>query len=506
MPDMSKISDVVNDLSPDVMPDVQSKLEEISHSGGNVFSVTEVNSPTSFRDLTEGIEDKVTELFVLNNHKRTNKTYIAYGAKNNHPNKLIDLAHGSPTHKSILIFKTSLTYGKGINIQCSTDDEKEALEDFFKETNITDSIYKMCWDMVLFGAFTMQHIYEFNVDLERDGTRELKRVYKQPFQQFRLANPIKLEATGEWKPVEGVLHPTWGKSYRKKSEDRLPLWHKESDYEVFGDDLPSISNGNVLYYDRIYTPLMNYYPLPDYQTKGGLNSILLDSELIEFDVNELLNNLSSGYIVTFIRKNYSASDPEKERKIRAKEKALVSDDMKGARNNKRVVIMRAEPPEKGQDIDKPFLIDPVPSNNNSERHKILDDRKSKGILTAHGVPAEEIVGVPRMSGSGFSSEAEKLRVGTDIMMFTRIKDFREPIIKYLKNMADEAGLQYESISFQDNIPFRKNISNTMWRYAFTENEYREAHEYSKLEESELINIRENRTLKTGSNESGSGNN
>jgi hypothetical protein len=415
---------------------------------------------------------------------------IKSGIKNQHPKFLKDLLGSSGLHKTLVQTKATLAMGDDINVIVQEDappDEAQKAYAFLKKHGLIKMREGLAMDIGTYGGFCVQKAYDDDVVKEGSGTRKLVKAHKHDFDEFRLMKPTRSKY-GIYKPEYASLHSHWGNKYKQKDVITLPIWFPETtpdgelteeskefklDADILGveeKDLVEYQN-RFFYYGRVYTNEAKYYPVPDYQSSATLDAIVLDSELIHFDVNEIDNGLSIGYIITIFRKNWSIEDPDKEKRLREAENKLVSQKMVGAKNKGKVTIMRAQPSPDGNNKGN-VNIQPIPNNNNAERHIVLEKRKNIYILVGHGITAPEIGGVPDLTKGGFSSDAEKIVVAMESLFFTRLNKWRSVMYEFYESILLEEGFKIKGVKFIDNIPFRKKISDVILKYSYTKDEIR----------------------------------
>lgn len=471
-------------------------------NGLKTFSVENLDfgQATSSKSSEDKGSFKFVELYRKTQAKRS---VIKYGKYNDHPQFLKELVELSSMHRSLVETKANLTMGDGVLFTAQNETIPKKALDFLKDTGLLAMRQGISLDLSTFGGFSAQLAYTDDVTADRvnNGTRDLEMAHKHDFEEFRLLVPQKNQY-GIWKATYGAVHPNWGKRARMTEAVILPLWFAETksdgtqtldakdfklDKDIFGakteKELVQYQD-RFYYYDRVFTNLTKFYPVPDYQTRAAINAIILDGELIEFDVNELRNNLTTGYIVTFLRKDWSNEDATKEAKIRSAERDLVRNDMTGAANNGRVTIVRAEPPANGEKAKEAFTVNEIPNTNTADRHNILESRKNTYILVAHGIIAPEIAGIPNSVKSGFSSDADRIVDAIANLFFTRLNKNREVIKKFYLTMVKEAGFEVDDMQFVDNIPFRKKIETGLLKHAFLINEVRKMHGHEPLSDEE----------------------
>lgn len=469
---------------------------ENNFEGLKVFSVTEIKAENGSGVLDSGgIFNTVSMMQLLEGvpkSRTSDKAYIKFGIDNQHPQYLLELFKKSGTHQSIVRTKAILTMGDGIVLE-GPDAEKGY--ELLDSLNYMDDIHEpIAWDVTMYGGFVVQKIYgETDLELNR---QKLTLLHHHPFYEFRIGPPEKVQI-GINIPLLGLIHSNWSKGTRKSDIIELPLYFDEDNplkkEKPIQDLLSEYESDNQLYYGKIYSPSTRFYPVPDYQSESGMNAIMLDNELILFDISELTNNMTAGYMITFIRKDYSTEDPEKENRFRKAEESLVKNDMRGAGNNKRIVITRAEPPKPGEEVRQPFQLQEIPSTNTGDRHNIIERRKNIAILVAHGLAAPEIAGIPDLNKGSFTSQAENLLQSVELLFEFRIKSLRKPLLKFVMSLMDEAGLDITSAQVKDNIPFRKKISDAMWKHAFLIDEIRNAYGHAALSEEEREKLNEEKS-------------
>jgi len=319
-------------------------------NGLKTFSVENIDFGQG--STSKSIEDKGSFKFVeLYRKSQSKRSVIKYGKYNDHPQFLKELVELSSMHRSLVETKANLTMGDGVIFTAATEGvPKQALK-FLKDTGLLEMRQGISLDLTTFGGFAAQLAYVDDVTANRpnNSMRDLKMAYKHDFEEFRLMMPQQNQYN-IWESNYGAIHTCWSRRARMSEAIILPLWfpdtdsdgNQSADAKVFKLDLDILGLENekaaksledrFYYYDRTFTNLSKFYPVPDYQTRAAINAIILDGELIEFDVNELRNNLTTGYIVTFLRKDWSKEDATKEAKIRAAERDLVRNDMTGSKN------------------------------------------------------------------------------------------------------------------------------------------------------------------------------
>lgn len=387
--------------------------------------------------------------------KKGKQKWILYGATNDYPLFLIDLAKRSGFHSSCLISKTNMLYGGGIGFKGKDGDVIKAKE-FFKLIGIDNLLHlAICCDMAYFGGTYPQIVK----GLTEKAAGNISKIVRPRFETVRLGEEV--EEAKEMIIQQHFYSPDWTKATKTGSKEPTPV-------DAFTQANWDANKDNLSYAILNRDPLFEYYGKPDYLSESACNSMIADAELSKYDAADVINGMSAGHIITFYRTDFSLSDPDKETEIRTKEEEMVKTGLMGSTNVGKVVIQRALP----SDAEHAGIeITPIPSSNTGSRYKEMCSRLQINILSAHGIVAPELAGIPNLANGGFSSEADKLLVANELVFFNRISMLREPIVKFYNKLLELGAIQAE-VEILNNLPVRKIISDAMWQYAFTKNEFR----------------------------------
>ncbi len=407
--------------------------------------------------------------------------WVLYGSDNRFPFVLIDLARKGLVHNSLLITKTNMVTGEGFSFApTELGSEQSILEAkaLFERIGINYFKHKQfCADVVLFGGTFPQLVYGRNAN----GERELKQIIKKRFEQVRVNVPTM--ETGEYEETSKYhyYHSNWAKGNLTKVKPvSIPTfndkYHTSNEYDNF----------SLLVADE--SPLMEYYPRPDYLTESAMLAIENEKEIMLFDSNDLKKGLTVAGIITIVREDYTNVDEEKEAEIRTKEEAVIKEKMTGASNNGNVIVTRMTPDATGLAAEKGSVFyTPIANNNNADRHKIITERKDVAILSAHGVPMADIAGLPTITKTGLSSQSEMLRMAIQVLYYNRIKPMQMIVEEFYNRILKIHNIQAIA-KIQNNLPLVNYISDAMWVSAFTKDEFRQSVNYAPLNEEQRTEL------------------
>lgn len=407
------------------------------------------------------------------------KEWIKYGTKDDYPYFLMALAKSSDIHFDCLLTKANMTAGGGFDF---TGEDAEKARQLFKSLGVTKRLHKaFAWDISLFGGTYAQLV----TGLDTTAKPMIKKIIRQPFQYVRLGKDEEFQFgteikkhyyADEWNKVTAIKDNAKVKELRVYSEG-INLTDIYNEVKA-NKDIKDKKMPNLSYLAGHYTPLIEYYPTPDYLTEASINAILTDIELAKFDLAELVNGMTAGFIITFYREDFSKKDKDKETEIRSKEEEMVK-ELIGGDNANRTVIQRALPSLHAQ---KGIEITQIPSTNTSSKQESITKRKNINILAAHGFVTPDLAGIPDLGTSGFSSQAEKLITANEILFYNRINNLQEPLLEFYNLILSRNSLKCEAMIL-NNMPVRQAVSDIMWQWAFSKDEFRESVGYSTLDPS-----------------------
>lgn len=354
-------------------------------------------SMMSFGRLETGTP-KVDEIFGKNE-------WIDFGLKNDYPQELIRLyQNSSGRHSKLIQRKVDIIAGNGFR-------EVPELTDFiknqFSKEDLNEIAYKIAFDEVIFGGFYINVIW----NKAGDKIAQLEHI---PFEKVRIAKPNE---EGE---VEGFfISKDWTKRHRVENK---PEWISTFNPEK-SKEYPS-----QLLQIRIYSPGMEFYSLPSYQS--SLNWIKLDYEISTFHLKNVQNGLMPGMIVV----NKMGIPPAEEReKIYNEIKARYS----AAENAGDFIMVFAE-------NDKAPEFIPVELNASDQRFKDLKEQINEELMIAHGF-TQATSGIAVQGALGSRQELEE-----------QLEYLQTTVITPLQNVIDRT---FNKLAAVNNLPMQFKLNN-----------------------------------------------
>ena len=267
----------------------------------------------------------------------------------------------------------------------------------------------------------------------------------------------------------------------KKLVGRIPVYS-----DIDANDNPIILEPGT--YSKIcgtFDPSRKYYPTPYYESKAAMYYFVVDFMISQMDFNDLKNGFPLEYILVVNRQQLSNAEDENAKK--AQEIKQMRRDYKGVTGAKTAIMWASpETDAQGKVINKePVSVITIPTGKSNERFDTLRKQMKSATLTAHGLPAEEILGIPSFSGTGFSSESTKLITGLELFIFNTIKPQQQIIEADLTEEIQKAGI-YVDLTTNNERPMLEVISESLLSNNYTTDEIRAKFGDEPLPEDETL--------------------
>ena len=343
------------------------------------------------------------------------KDYVTLGAKNDFPNKLIELYEGSSIHHTCIQAKVDGTIGDGIAMVGGEYINQEG------ET-WNDILSKVALDYMIFGT------YALNVIWNRAGDR-IAEVYHLPVANVRSGKMDEMDKVNEY-----FYSSNWGNT-RKYVPVAYPAF---STTDTKGD------NSSQIYYCKKYTPGATVYGLPSYM--GCLNYAQLEKDISVFHANQIENGMFPGMMITLT--NGSANPEERQMIYRDLERSF-----SGSKNAGKMFLSFVDSPDRAPQVQ---TIDQA----NDDYYVILSDAIKNAITTAHRITSNRLIGIS--DPSGFSNNADEIKVAYAHFYSTVIEPIQQHLEKTLGYIAKNMGFNIDfniipsKIDFDDTIEGSEN--------------------------------------------------
>lgn len=323
------------------------------------------------------------------------KDWMGFGKNNLFPQDLIELYNTSAIHATAVNSITDGVKGEGIK---NVGDEYLNLDG---ET-LNDIFAKITLDYVLFNG------YALNLVWNREGTR-IAEIYHVPFAKVRSGKEDEDGNVNEY-----YFSKDW--SNVRKNPPKA--------FRSFNPTDNKKDNASQIYYCMGYQPGQDFYPLPTYM--GATTDIDLDARISRFHNQNLKQGLNPSMFIQF---RSGIPTPEERRDIYRE----IEQTFSGEENAGRFFLSFSRPGEE-------MSVTPIESGND-DYYVTLEERISSRILTAHRITSPLLLGIK--DASGFSNNAEEIKVAYAHFMGTVIEPKQEKLTKTLQYILKFYGLNVE---------------------------------------------------------------
>ena len=318
---------------------------------------------------------------------------------------LIKRYETSPTNQACIDGSTDLIYGKGVKARTPE------LEDYLYKLTNDEEIRKIVFDYKMFGNVAVQVVFS----PERD---RIIGFYHLPVDTLR---SCKVDDEGN---IPGYYYSSdW--SDMKIKPRFIPIFGSTE----FEEDV------QVIYLKR-YSPGKFYYGIPDYYS--AIQYCAVEEEVSNLHINNILNNFMPSTIL-----NFNSGLPPVE------EQYLIENSIKakftGTTNAGRFILSFNENPESKTTVE---MLRP---ENLHQQYDFIAEESSRKIMLAHRVTSQMLFGIK--TATGFSSNADELKMGYEIFYSMVINPIQGELIKIFQGILEFNGVQGEELYFSPLIPF-----------------------------------------------------
>ena len=366
--------------------------------------------------------------------------WFEYGSdrpyKNCYGDFLVKLLNESSKQSTIIDAKTKFIVGRGFAVDSSKLNlqERALVEGFLRmpneDGNMNDLLAKVVKDKKVFGGFAMQ--------IRVNANNKIASVDHIDFNNVRVG------------VEDGVYYYTedWKSRSPEKNEDYTTL-------EVFPfNDQVSTEKNYIVYYKE-YRPDLGEYPLPDYI--AAVPYLEADAEISNFTLQNIKNNLSAGYVISF--NNGQPSDEEmSEIERRFKDYATGTD------NAGKPLLSFTD-----QASDHPQIL-PIPVNGQDERFINLNTQITQEIFTAHSIVSPMLFGIKDTTGLG--NNADELRTSAELYQNLHIDPEQDILNDLFNEIINYNGIP-KCLYIQKIEPVSNPLSEATIVGAMTQEEIRE---------------------------------
>jgi hypothetical protein len=328
------------------------------------------------------------------------KKWVLNGRNNEFYKTIIDAYNGSTTNSAIIDSYANFIYGKGIdsNQKLTKPKEWSALNTIFDKKELR----KICKDFEMFGEASVEVKYLNN---------EVKKVYH--IAKERVAPEVANE--------DGDITGYWY-SYDFSNVQK----YKPERYDAFGFGSGSGERSEI-YIIRDYQVGQFYYSNPSYVS--GLSWAKFEEEFQNYCIKHIQNGLSFGYIIN-MNAGVQASEIEIMETTRRIRENLTGSNKAGNfflnwNDNK----------------ESEITITALDVSEAHKQYEYLSAEARQQLCTAHKLTSPMLVGIKE--ASGFSSNAEEIKVGFAELMINVITPKQEIILDGLMEILSANGISLD---------------------------------------------------------------
>lgn len=352
------------------------------------------------------------------------RKWVLNGDKNDFYKTIIDAYNGSPTNSAIIDSYSRFIYGKGL----TSKDKITKAQEWAMVMSIfsKNDVRKICKDFELFGEASIEVKYLNNKVAKCYHIAKEKVVPEVANEDGDIVayyNCYDFSNTNKYKPVR---------------------------YDAFGYGSGSGERSEI-YVIRDYQVGQFYFANPSYVS--GLSWAKFEEEFQNYCINHIQNGLSFGYIIN-LNGGVQGSDIEVESAIKTlKEKAS------GSNRAGRFIV------NQNDSKDSEMTITAMEVSEAHKQYEYLSEESRQQLMTAHKLTSPLIVGVKE--ASGFSSNAEELKVAFEELMVNVIVPKQESILDAFMEIIAvnnvSINLEFESLRSEPVIvtptTLKTNLSN-----------------------------------------------
>jgi hypothetical protein len=340
------------------------------------------------------------------------KKWVLNGDKNSFYQTIIDAYNGSPTNSAIIDSYSQFIYGKGLTSNGKTKKPSEwaAIMSLVSKKDLR----KICKDFEMFG----------------ESSIEVKYINNKIQRCFHIAKQrIAPEVANEEGDITGYYYSYDFANVNKYKPERFDAFG-------FGEGLGERSE---IYIIRDYQVGQFYYSNPSYVS--GISWAKMEEEISNYSINHIQKGLSFGHII-----NMNCGVQESAETIQENTRQI-RNHLTGSQNAGAFFL------NWNDNKDSEITISALEVSDAHQQYAYLSTEARQQLCTAHKLTSPMLVGVKE--ASGFSSNAEEIKVGFEELMINVIRPKQEIILDGLMEIFAVNGitldLQFESLRAEDVV-------------------------------------------------------
>jgi len=340
------------------------------------------------------------------------KKWVLNGDKNSFYQTIIDAYNGSPTNSAIIDSYSQFIYGKGLTSNGKTQKPSEwaAIMSLVSKKDLR----KICKDFEMFG----------------EASIEIKYINNKIQRCFHIAKQmIAPEVANEEGDITGYYYSYDFSNVNKYKPERFDAFG-------FGEGLGERSE---IYIIRDYQVGQFYYSNPSYVS--GISWAKMEEEISNYSINHIQKGLSFGHII-----NMNCGVQESAETIQENTRQI-RNHLTGSQNAGTFFL------NWNDNKDSEITISALEVSDAHQQYAYLTTEARQQLCTSHKLTSPMLVGVKE--ASGFSSNADEIKVGFEELMINVIKPKQEIILDGLMEIFAVNGLtldlQFESLRAEEIV-------------------------------------------------------
>jgi hypothetical protein len=340
------------------------------------------------------------------------KKWVLNGEKNSFYQTIIDAYNGSPTNSAVIDSYSQFIYGKGLTSKDKAKKPSEwaAIMSLLSKKDLR----KICKDFEMFG----------------EASLELKYINNKIQRCFHVAKQrIAPEVANDDGDITGYYYSYDFSNVNKYKPERIDAFG-------YGEGMGERAE---IYVIHDYQVGQFYYSNPSYVS--GLSWAAMENEISNYSVNHIQNGLSFGHII-----NMNAGVQPSEETILLNTQAI-RQHLTGSTNAGKFFLNWNDTKE------NEITISNLEVSDAHQQYAYLSAEARQQLCTAHKLTSPMLVGIKE--ASGFSSNAEEIKVGFEELMINVIKPKQEVILDSLMEIFAVNGLtldlDFESLRSEEEV-------------------------------------------------------
>jgi hypothetical protein len=340
------------------------------------------------------------------------KKWVLNGEKNSFYQTIIDAYNGSPTNSAVIDSYSQFIYGKGLTSKDKAKKPSEwaAIISLLSKKDLR----KICKDFEMFG----------------EASIELKYINNKIQRCFHVAKQrIAPEVANDEGDITGYYYSYDFSNVNKYKPERIDAFG-------YGEGMGERAE---IYVIHDYQVGQFYYSNPSYVS--GLSWAAMENEISNYSVNHIQNGLSFGHII-----NMNAGVQPSEETILLNTQAI-RQHLTGSTNAGKFFLNWNDTKE------NEITISNLEVSDAHQQYAYLSAEARQQLCTAHKLTSPMLVGIKE--ASGFSSNAEEIKVGFAELMINVIRPKQEVILDSLMEIFAVNGLtldlEFESLRSEEEV-------------------------------------------------------